>query len=207
LKIGQSAWVRADCLLRDEQSGALARCVRAGLNEVYLGLERADAGSLAQLGKHATPDDSRAALELLAARYSHVFTVGSLIFGLPGDTPATVRALYRWSLALPLDRAFFIPLTPLPGTSYWDAALWDPTGAAFRRFDFLPHDRGALDRELLRCFALCWPAARWRGYWRGLRHADARKRRVTWNLLRRATRYVVNASRGRALALPAWYED
>ena len=211
LTVGQSAWVRADCLLRDAASGALARCVRAGLNEAYFGIERRDAGSLARLGKHAAPDDSRRALELLAGQYPNVFTVGSLIYGMPGDSPATIRELYRWSLELPLDQVFYIPLTPLPGTPYWDAALWDPTGAAFRRFDFLPfgnnNGQAALDRELFRCFASHWPSARWRAYWRGLSHANARKRRMAWNLFCRGTRNAVNSIYARPRALPAWYEN
>jgi hypothetical protein len=115
-----------------------------------------------------------------------------------------------------LDRScicskFYIPLTPLPGTPYWDAALWDPTGAAFRRFDFLPfgnnNGQAALDRELFRCFASHWPSARWRAYWPGLSHANARKRRMAWNLFCRGTRNAVNSIYARPRALPAWYEN
>jgi radical SAM superfamily enzyme YgiQ (UPF0313 family) len=42
IHVGQSAWVRADCLVRDAKSGALERMVRGGLNEVYIGVERPD---------------------------------------------------------------------------------------------------------------------------------------------------------------------
>jgi radical SAM superfamily enzyme YgiQ (UPF0313 family) len=137
LRVGQSAWVRADAVVRDAKSGALDRLVRAGLNEVYLGVERADEDSLRRMNKTTTLGEMRQAFEILARDHPRVFTVGSFIYGLPGDTPATVRAIYRLSNELLMDRAFFIPLTPLPGTPGWRSDLWDASGAAFRRFDLL----------------------------------------------------------------------
>jgi anaerobic magnesium-protoporphyrin IX monomethyl ester cyclase len=58
--IGQSAWVRADCLVRDAASGALETCVRAGLNEVYIGIERLEPEDLRRLRKG---DSDGAAME------------------------------------------------------------------------------------------------------------------------------------------------
>jgi radical SAM superfamily enzyme YgiQ (UPF0313 family) len=220
LCLGQSAWVRTDCIIRDAESGALASCVRAGLNEVYLGIERADAASLQELNKSIDPAEVRQALRLLAHDYPQVFTVGSFIYGLPGDTPQSVRDLYRVSLELDLDKAFFIPLTPLPGTPYWRPDLWDPTGQRLRRFNFLPaaHWNGAnraLERALLIAFALDWTSARIRGYLRGLFHRDARKRRLTRRLMVRGLRYTIrravhvalNQQSNGGLRLPRWYES
>lgn len=217
---GQSAWVRADGLLRDEASGALATCVGAGLNEVYAGIERPDNTGLAALGKREDVDQCREAFRMLAERYPQVFTGGSFIYGLPGDTPEIVRSIYRLSLELDLDKAFFIPLTPLPGTPFWSPDQWDDTGQRFRSFSFLPPARAEsrcpeLDRALLGCVIREWPAARFRGYGRGLLHSSARKRRLTWRIFLRSTRFVLRLARQSVLGtgsshgmlLPHWYES
>ncbi|MDO8544550.1 MAG: radical SAM protein [Opitutaceae bacterium] len=215
--VGQSAWVRADGIVRDAQSGALATCIRAGLNEVYLGVERPDADSLRALNKTTSVDDTRRAFEILARDFPAVFTFGSFIYGLPGDTPKTIREIYRLSLELEMDKAFFIPLTPLPGTPFWRPELWDATGQGFRRFDFLPSSipgHGALDRTLLWSFALDWCPARFRSYVRGFRCTDARKRRMTWRILNRATwfsavalgRRLIAPGRNGGMVVPSWYE-
>jgi radical SAM superfamily enzyme YgiQ (UPF0313 family) len=220
LRLGQSAWVRADGVVRDAASGALSACVRAGLNEVYLGVERPDADSLRRLHKTTTLDETRRAFEILARDHPEVFTFGSFIYGLPGDTPATARAIYRLSVELEMDKAFFIPLTPLPGTPFWRDACWDPTGERFREFDFLPSaDRhrahAGLDWSLFTSFALDWCPARIRSYVRGFRCPDARKRRMTWQILTRATRFsalglvhrlIGNGSHS-GMVFPPWYES
>jgi len=196
LRLGQSAWIRSDHLLRDQASGALDLCVRAGLNEVYIGIERPDAKGLEQLNKHARPAQARIALEILRRQYPSVFTVGSFIYGLAGDSPATMRRIYEEALALGLDLALFIPLNPLPGTRYWRADQWDGTGEALRRLDFLPPPpsesaRPELERELLRCFMLHWSLDRLRIYWRGLAGGGARKRRMFVRVLWRGTRFAL----------------
>jgi len=163
--------------------------------------------------------DTRRAFEILARDYPGVFTVGSFIYGLPGDTPATMRAIYRASIDLPMDAAFFIPLTPLPGTPFWRSDLWDPSGASFRRCDFLPFApadpaRARLDRALLSAGVFSWPLARIRSHARVLRCADRRRRRMFWRLAARsglfAARAMLRAVTGHgaagAMVLPRWYE-
>ncbi len=108
IRIGQSAWIRADHVLRDAASGALATCVRAGLNEAYLGIERTDDGGLAALRKGVRAGVVEEALRLLESRHPQVVTVGSFIYGLEGDTPASVRRLFSEAHRLPLDLRFFM---------------------------------------------------------------------------------------------------
>jgi radical SAM superfamily enzyme YgiQ (UPF0313 family) len=219
LRLGQSAWVRADGLLRDEASGALETCVAAGLNEVYAGIERPDTAGLEALHKREDLDQCRRAFRLLAQKYPQIFIVGSFIYGLPGDTPDTVRRVYRLSLELDLDKAFFIPLTPLPGTPFWRPELWDATGRHFRAFSFLPHPTATspfpeLDGALLACMVRGWRLSRVWGYWRGLFHSTPRKRRLTWRVFLRSTRFVLRLIResflgGRSthgMLTPKWYE-
>lgn len=220
LTIGQSAWVRADAIVRDARSGALDQLIRAGLNEVYLGVERPDEDGLRALDKTSTLGETRRAFEILAGDYPQVFTVGSFIYGLAGDTPSTVRAIFRLSNELLMDKAFIIPLTPLPGTPFWRPDLWDASGARFRSFDFLPSTAGdparaALDRALLAACAFDWSAARLRSYARAFCSGNARRRRMQWRLAVRATSFwaaeVLRAARrhhtGGAMVLPRWYES
>jgi anaerobic magnesium-protoporphyrin IX monomethyl ester cyclase len=192
-----SAWLRADCILRDEQLGILEKLVRAGLRQVVIGLERDDAGGLAVLGKHNNDAETcAAAIALLRRKYPEVYIIGSVIFGLPSDTWADLRRLMAWQDRLGPDFCFTIPLTPNPGTSV--AQTTGPGGRAtdseFGHYNFhtpvcatealdLPALRGMYWRTLLRP---SWGRVTW-----ALRtlvlERDARKRRITMSLLRHST--------------------
>ena len=219
LAVGQSAWMRADCVVRDAASGALDACVRAGLNEVYLGVERADDAGLQAVHKHSGIEQVREAFRILSRDHPQVFTVGTFIYGLPGDTPSEMRRFFRLSLELGMDNAFFIPLTPLPGTPFWHPELWDATGRRFREFGFLPSmtrgGRNSLYWTLLASYALDWNPKRIAGYARRLCSRDARKRRMTRRLFSRSTRYaaasifrgVIRGGGGSGMIIPRWYES
>jgi anaerobic magnesium-protoporphyrin IX monomethyl ester cyclase len=219
LRVGQSAWVRADALVRDAHSGALASCVRAGLNEVYLGIERPDEAGLTALHKSSGVEHARQALRILREQFPQVLAIGSFIYGLPGDTPDTVRSIHRLALELELDQFFFIPLTPLPGTAGWRPELWDSTGERFREFNFLPagrpHGRHAdLERALVWSLLTNWPAARIRSYSRQLFCPDPRRRRVCRRLTLRGIRFhlgrilggAFDGTSGLGMVFPRWYE-
>ena len=219
ISVGQSAWVRADCLVRDAKSGALAAMVRGGLNEVYVGVERPDDASLNEVHKSTTLSVVREAFEILAREHPQVFTLGTFIYGLPADTPATVRAIFRLSHELEMNHAFFIPLTPLPGTPFWRDELWDDTGESFRDFNFLPSatrpgSRRDLEWALLLAAAFHWTPARLRVYLRGLRRGGARKQRVTLRLAARTAWFAAHGMlRGlltghrAGMIFPRWYES
>jgi radical SAM superfamily enzyme YgiQ (UPF0313 family) len=219
ITLGQSAWVRADGIVRDTAAGTFSACVQAGLNEVYIGIERPDDVGLAGLGKRSRAGDAREALRLVRTRFPKVLTVGSFIYGLPGDTPAQMRAIHDFALELELDQFFCIPLTPLPGTAGWRRELWDPTGERFRRFSFLPSQDPAgpyapLERALRRSALFHWPRRRLRLTARRLVGTDARRRRVGWRLFIRGARFQASAMVARALgrprhgglSFPAWYD-
>jgi radical SAM superfamily enzyme YgiQ (UPF0313 family) len=115
------------------------------------------------------------------------------------------------SFELDLDMAFYIPLTPLPGTPYWKPELWDSTGRRFRSFDFLPMVNGdpakaRLTRELYRCFALAWSPRRIRWLLGGLVSRNARRRRITRRHALRGIRFCLAGPTG-AQWLPPWYND
>jgi radical SAM superfamily enzyme YgiQ (UPF0313 family) len=219
IHVGQSAWVRADCLVRDAKSGALAAQVRGGLNEVYVGVERPDNDSLKSVHKTQSIPVVREAFRILARDYRDVFALGTFIYGLPDDTPATVRDIFRLAHELEMDHAFFIPLTPLPGTPYWSDDLWDDTGERFRDFNFLPSAtrpgaRRDLEWALLRAAAFQWTPARLRSFWRNIRRGGARKRRVALRLTARSTWFAMHGMlRGlltghhAGMVFPRWYES
>lgn len=218
-RISQSAWVRADYLLRDEANGVLQNCADAGLLEMYIGVERLEKERLASLHKGNLRNESEQALWLLARKYPQVFTVASFIYNLPGDSPAAVRRLFREAYRLPVDMTFFIPLTPLPGTPFWKQEKWDEAGEAMREFDFLMHFQGAglkaqLSRTLLLCYWFSWPKERLKAFAAGFVARNARRRSIS---LRNAARFnwymvraILNVLAGRSelgMNLPAWYES
>ena len=215
--VGQSAWVRADHLLRDLRSGAFASCAAAGLNELYLGVERTDDSELAAVNKDCAAADVREALRVLARSFPQVVTLGSFIYGLAGESTSDLRRFFRAAYELPLDMLLFIPMTPLPGTPQWQDALWDPTGEAFRHYDFLPRVNGdprlaRLTRQLYRDALLVWPRERIRRYFGGPFARDPRRRSIVRRHTARMFKFIVKGmlsggANTTAMQLPAWYED
>lgn len=117
-----TAWVRADCLLRDHKLGILDKLVRAGLRQVMIGVERDRDEDLASLGKHGHSDQvCREAFAVLREHYPQVYSIGSMIFGLPDDTEADLRRLARYQYEIGIDYCFFIPFTPNPGSEMTEA--------------------------------------------------------------------------------------
>jgi hypothetical protein len=218
IPVSQSAWMRADCLVRDAKSGALARMVHGGLNEVFIGVERPDNDSLKAVHKSTTIPIVREAFKILAREHPQVFTLGTFIYGLPGDTPDTVRAIFHLSHELEMNHAFFIPLTPLPGTPFWSEQLWDNTGEGFRDFNFLPSatrsgSRRDLEWALLLAAAFQWTPSRLRAYCRSLRQGGSRKRRVTTRLTLRTAWFSLHGllhglwtGKRSGMIFPPWYE-
>ncbi len=219
-QIGQSAWVRANYVVRDAASGALEPCVRAGLNEMYMGVERLEKDKLRVLKKGNLNGETREALRILSEQYPEVYTVGTFIYGLPGDTPQSIRSMFRSSHDLPLDMRLFIPRTPLPGTPYWRPEYWDPTGEFFRTFDFLPRVNGnrtitRLTMTLYQCIALSWSAGRLGQTLRGLFARNPRYRSINLRQFGRGVKFVaagiVNGLLGRngpgGMRIPKWYDE
>ena len=214
--MGQSAWVRADHLRRDMQSGALDASIRSGLNEMYIGIERPANTDLCSLHKDADAEQISDTVRELGERYPGVSTVGSFIYGINGDSPEMMRAFVKAAFSIPLDLYFFIPLTPLPGTPYWNPNMWDGTGQQARRLNFLPGSSTELTapvaRALLSAVAFYWPAVRVRNTFKSLFVSDRRRRSVARRHLLRAMGFVVRAALTgtnplqSGMRIPAWYE-
>ena len=123
IKIRQTAWLRADCVVRDEDLGILEKAVRSGLCQVMIGVERPDEPGLQELNKHSNgPDITARAFEIFRTKYPGVFTIGSVIFGLWDETKKSLDELSDYQYKVDMDYCFFIPLTPNPGTELYDDA-------------------------------------------------------------------------------------
>lgn len=113
-----TAWLRADCLIRDHRLGIMKKLVRAGLRQVMIGVERDDPTGLDALGKHTNDGQiTREAFAILRQHYPQVYTIGTMIFGLPGDTEQDLVRLMRYQYEVDMDYCFLMPLTPNPGTA------------------------------------------------------------------------------------------
>jgi anaerobic magnesium-protoporphyrin IX monomethyl ester cyclase len=118
-----TAWLRADGVVRDERLGILPKLIRAGLHQVMIGVERDDEAGLAALQKHHNElDVTREAFAIFRRKYPQVYTIGTMIFGLPGDTLADLRRLRARQYELGMDYCFLMPLTPNPGTAVAEEA-------------------------------------------------------------------------------------
>ena len=222
-----TAWLRADGVVRDERLGVLGKLVRAGLRQVMIGIERDDERGLALLNKHHNSlDICREAFAIFRERYPQVYTIGSMIFGLPGDTMADLKRLAACQYKIGADYCFMIPLTPNPGAVLTDHH--DDVNPALEedwaRYNFHTPlcDTGVLRPRDLE--GIYWriafgtaPGRLTRMLQFMLRERDARKRRVHWALLRKGTHIAVS-SMAKAIfdrrnplptlysRRPSWYE-
>jgi len=222
-----TAWMRADGIVRDERLGILEKLVRAGLMQAYIGIERVDERGLAFLNKHHNEAAvTRRAFDILTQRYPEVFAIGTVIYGLPWESRATLRALRDSQYTHPLDYTFYIPLTPNPGTDVRERLLADGHAMSdnFREYNFFTPvvDTDHLTRRELENFfsdlVMRCTHPKLRGIVdRGRKNHTPRNRRVYRNLLgyglrvgarqlvRRLLRGLV---RGPSLYArkPAWYD-
>ena len=86
-----------------------------------IGVERDDRTGLTYLGKHnQSYEMCREVFSLFREKYPEVYTIGSVIYGIPGDSHADLRRLIDCGYRLGMDFCFFIPLTPNPGADFVD---------------------------------------------------------------------------------------
>jgi hypothetical protein len=219
LKVGQSAWVRTDCLARDERSGLLPRLVETGLNEIFVGVERVEESDLVRLGRSSGPAATRGIIPEITRKYPALYVVGSFIYGLPGDSWRTVKAMRDATIDLNLDMAFYIPLTGLPGTAFWSDTAWDGSARKLENMNFLtfgPEANGTrrLTWLLAASFLFDLRPRRLSYVGRCLLHSDARKRRINRRLLWRGAQFAlkriaapVSPGGDDAMYRPKWYDS
>lgn len=152
-----SAWfafMRADFLHRDEESGLFAKLIRAGLTHICVGMERADDDELAGMHKHnMVVSRNTETIHRLRRKYPQLFLQTTFIVGTRNDSHQTLDDLMDYVEKLDPDYPAFHPMTPVPGTSTWKEAQekgWLEI-SDFSRYDWMTPVMGTdhLTREAL----------------------------------------------------------
>ena len=101
---------RVDDVLRDES--IMEKYNRAGVNHIYVGVERTDQATLDMFKKNTEVEQGRRAIELIN---SHgMISETSLVLGLPDDTPEIIEATFQLAVHYNPDLAFFLTIAPWP---------------------------------------------------------------------------------------------
>jgi radical SAM superfamily enzyme YgiQ (UPF0313 family) len=118
-ELDHSVWLRADFLIRDEKEGTLKELVKAGMKQAMIGIERTDNNELSRLNKTGySYETTKKAFETLR-RYPQVLSIATYIYGTPEESKESMRRFYRRLGEIPFDVGIPIPLTPNPGTQYF----------------------------------------------------------------------------------------
>jgi anaerobic magnesium-protoporphyrin IX monomethyl ester cyclase len=134
------AFMRADCIVRDEKKGILEKLVRAGLSHILIGVERAEDDTLSLLDKRFyTGGVAEQALNIFKTKYPEVFLQATFIVGVKDESHETMKKQVELAKKIDVDFPAFHPITPVPGTPIYDEAIakgWI-TEAQFDDFDWL----------------------------------------------------------------------
>ncbi|MFA5157414.1 MAG: radical SAM protein [Candidatus Omnitrophota bacterium] len=106
--------VRADTL--DLQLLRLMK--KSGCYFIAFGIESGNQAILDGINKKTKLETIEKAVAM--ARRAGIVTQGFFIFGLPGETAATVKQTIAFAKKLPLDKAQFLLLDVMPGSELWD---------------------------------------------------------------------------------------
>ena len=169
----------------------------------------------------------REAFAIFREKYPSVFTIGTMIYGLPGDSADDLRRLLECQYDLGMGFCFLMPLTPNPGTATAERALAGGYLAEgdLCRYNFhspvLRTDHLAVGQleSIYRRVLLSGNRKRWSLIMREvLFQRDRRKRRVFWALAGRgvgiAARSILHSILHPKMThstlysrKPSWYDD
>ena len=92
---------------------------RSGCYYLAFGIESANQDILDRVGKRERIEDIERAIEMAAG--AGIICQGFFIFGLPGETAATIEQTIRFARRSKLARAQFLILDVLPGSELWSS--------------------------------------------------------------------------------------
>ncbi len=112
--------IRWDGCLRVDQADPelLAAMKSAGCIQVEYGFESGSDGALRRMGKNATTEMNRRAVQLTRAARLRIFA--NIMVGLPGETEEELKATERFVLWMKPDALCAGQLMPLPGSLIYD---------------------------------------------------------------------------------------
>jgi anaerobic magnesium-protoporphyrin IX monomethyl ester cyclase len=114
LAINLQNGVRADCI--DEE--VLAAMAKAGVFKISFGVESANAEVRRRARKNLDLD--KVLFMTAAARKLGLIVIGNFMFGLSGETEASMRETLAFSVRMNPHIANFMITVPLPGTPFYD---------------------------------------------------------------------------------------
>ncbi len=123
LLIAQPLGVDFNCAIRTGHTSdeMLALLKRAGALMVSMGIESADPGMMERHKTGVTLDAVKKTVEQIHA--AGLRAKGLFIFGLPGETPETVKATSDFILSLDLDEMNMTKFSPMYGAPIWDECV------------------------------------------------------------------------------------
>ncbi len=118
------AFMRADCILRDEKNGIFEKLVRSGLVHVSIGVERAEDTELSAWNKKfCSHNKSYETFRLLKEKYPQVFRQATFIVGVKSETHESMKRQLEFARLIDADYPAFHVATPFPGTEFWNEAI------------------------------------------------------------------------------------
>lgn len=117
------AFMRADCMLKDEKNGVMEKLVRAGLKHCCIGVERASSKDLSHMNKEFYSTDLvKECLHMLRDKHPQVFRQVTFIVGIREESRESMLSQVDYARELCADYPGFHPMTPVPGTKEWREA-------------------------------------------------------------------------------------
>lgn len=120
-RINWFAFMRVDCILRDEELGIFEKLVRSGLSHISIGIERVDDEDLREMKKpFYRRSETERCIELIRKKYPQVFIQGTFIVGTRNETRESLWKQFEFARRMKIDYPAFHPLTPVPGTEMYE---------------------------------------------------------------------------------------
>ncbi|MFH1415682.1 MAG: radical SAM protein [Elusimicrobiota bacterium] len=123
LKINWFAFMRVDCILRDEKLGIMKELVESGLSHICVGAEHSSDVIMGEFGKKIQDSDStKECMDIMRRMYPGVFVQATFIVGTRAESKKTLEALAGYVRKLKVDYPAFHIFTPVPGTEMYKEA-------------------------------------------------------------------------------------
>jgi anaerobic magnesium-protoporphyrin IX monomethyl ester cyclase len=202
IKVQHTAWMRADCVIRDEKLGVMKLMVDNGLVQGIIGMERmSEKENLAMNVKDKDYDTCMNGFKILN-RYKKVYTIATLIYGVPGDNSTKLRKLRKFIYTNPyFDFPFILPYTPYPGTKAWEECKKKFSAEKFKSWNLHRPVVGTkyLTRKQLdnwfKMTLLLAVFGHTKMYKKALFEKNPRKKRIQYSLMKKLFKGLIVASR------------
>jgi anaerobic magnesium-protoporphyrin IX monomethyl ester cyclase len=120
LNINWFAFMRIDCILRDEKLGIMEKLVKSGLSHICIGAEHCSRTIMKDFNKKIqNSDTTKECIRLIRKKYPEVFIQATFIVGTRNESKHTLKKLSGYVKNLRIDYPAFHAFTPVPGTELY----------------------------------------------------------------------------------------